>query len=88
LALVRLIKGLGDIQSKFFFFIDGLDEYEGFEHSIIRTVLNLTKPSNVKLCLSSQPPPPVQEKFGKDNQWKLEVHESLEGDEDFKAICW
>jgi hypothetical protein len=39
---------------RFCFFIDGLDEYDGFEEEIISTVRDLVDSSNIKLCVSSR----------------------------------
>ncbi|KAF2969412.1 hypothetical protein GQX73_g4162 [Xylaria multiplex] len=41
--------------SMFCFFIDGLDEYQGPEETLIQIVKNLTAGSNIKICASSRP---------------------------------
>ncbi|KAK8098842.1 uncharacterized protein PG998_012083 [Apiospora kogelbergensis] len=41
--------------TKYCFFIDGLDEYEGHETDIISTISDLLHSSNIKICLSSRP---------------------------------
>ncbi|KAK8070775.1 hypothetical protein PG997_010978 [Apiospora hydei] len=41
--------------TRFCFFIDGLDEYEGNETDIISTIAELLASPNIKICLSSRP---------------------------------
>lgn len=43
------------IESKFCFFIDGLDEYNGEPSDLIEVVQKLARSSNIKLCISSRP---------------------------------
>lgn len=43
------------IESKFCFFIDGLDEYNGDPSDLIEVVQKLSTSSNIKLCVSSRP---------------------------------
>ncbi|CAO2649639.1 Nn.00g070240.m01.CDS01 [Neocucurbitaria sp. VM-36] len=51
----RAFKHLISVRSKkFFFLIDGLDEFEGEPKEIIELILNATQ-SNVKMCVASRP---------------------------------
>jgi NACHT domain len=53
-ALLAVMR-LATIQTKFFFFIDGLDEYDG-DHEVIACLFkNISKSPYVKTCLSSRP---------------------------------
>lgn len=62
-GLKRLVKA--DIASaKFCFFIDGLDEYDGYSTDIIETLDDFTASAHVKICLSSRPWPAFQTAYG------------------------
>ena len=41
--------------AKFFFFIDGLDEFEGDHTNLIRLIKDIASSSNIKVCVSSRP---------------------------------
>lgn len=43
------------LDTKFCFFIDGLDEYDGEEKDIIRLLQELSSSKNIKICVSSRP---------------------------------
>lgn len=43
------------VSTKFCFFIDGLDEYDGNHYDFIQTFKKLTDSSNFKVCFSSRP---------------------------------
>ncbi|KAK8873453.1 hypothetical protein PGQ11_003967 [Apiospora arundinis] len=51
----QLVSARAEEHTRFCFFIDGLDEYEGNETDIISTVAELLNSSNIKICLSSRP---------------------------------
>ena len=61
--------------TKFCFFVDGLDEYEGRPADIIDLVDILRSFQNVKTCVSSRPWNEFEDHFGKDTRWKLYIHE-------------
>ena len=44
-----------DISTKFCFFIDGLDEYDGFHPDVVDLIASLASSPNIKICLSSRP---------------------------------
>ena len=52
-AFQNVSDGLKD--AKFCFFIDGLDEYDGFDKQIVEMLGFLTKSPNIKICASSRP---------------------------------
>ncbi|KAK8023927.1 hypothetical protein PG993_011993 [Apiospora rasikravindrae] len=51
----RTVSARAEDHTRFCFFIDGLDEYEGNETDIISTVAELLSSPNIKICLSSRP---------------------------------
>ena len=55
---------IADYSKKFFFIIDGLDEFEGQPREIIEVVLGAAQP-NVKLCVASRPWLPFEDAFSK-----------------------
>jgi hypothetical protein len=71
---------LGSSQVKFFFFIDGLDEYEGKPDNIIKLIDLLKISSNVKICVSSRSWNEFEDAFGRDNPWKLYMHDLTDRD--------
>jgi hypothetical protein len=69
-ALLATLQVIGvaavESNSKFCFFIDGLDEYKGKPRDIIELVRTLQKLPNVKLCLSSREWNEFKQAFGKE----------------------
>lgn len=55
---------LSNATAKFFFLIDGLDEFDGEPKEIIDMVINASRP-HVKLCVASRPWTPFENAFGK-----------------------
>ena len=53
-----------DTSTKFCFFIDGLDEYNGFHPDVVKTVINMVQSSKIKLCVSSRSWNVFEEAFG------------------------
>ena len=64
-----------DTSTKFCFFIDGLDEYDGFHEDVIDMVKDLVVSPNIKICLSSRPWNVFEEAFGSNNDRKLRVQD-------------
>jgi hypothetical protein len=52
--MLRLSKQ-NDISTKFCFFVDGLDEYEGDHRDIIQIMDVLSASTKMKICVSSRP---------------------------------
>ncbi|PMD57951.1 uncharacterized protein K444DRAFT_614646 [Hyaloscypha bicolor E] len=61
--------------TKFCFFLDGLDEYDGRPADIVELVDILKSFQNVKTCVSSRPWNEFEDRFGNDSRWKLYVHD-------------
>ncbi|KAK4447134.1 hypothetical protein QBC34DRAFT_496466 [Podospora aff. communis PSN243] len=53
--LLRTIREVGTTGDKICLFIDGLDEFDGDLSSLISTIHQVSKLSNVKVCVSSRP---------------------------------
>lgn len=72
-----------DLETRFCFFIDGLDEYLDSERKpqdLIRTIKELNFSPDVKLCISSRPYPVFDDEFGRDRGRILKVEEHTRGD--------
>jgi hypothetical protein len=67
------------LPSKFCFFIDGLDEYEGDEEDIIRLLQSLATSPNVKICVSSRPWNAFIDAF-RNCSWKLVLEDLTKDD--------
>ena len=61
-----LLSRIPNLSSKFCFFIDGLDEYQGDHFGLIETVRRLATSSSIKICLSSRPRDEFTDAFGRD----------------------
>jgi hypothetical protein len=69
------------LDTKFCFFIDGLDEFEGDEEDIIQLVKDLATSDNIKLCVSSRPWPAFQAEWNPSDQ-NLKVQDFTRNDMD------
>ncbi|KAI0472308.1 hypothetical protein F4859DRAFT_504944 [Xylaria cf. heliscus] len=65
---------------KFCFFIDGLDEYEGDHIELCNVLLDMSRSSNIKICLSSRPWVVFEDSFGADDLRKLHMHDMTRDD--------
>jgi hypothetical protein len=81
-----LIQAIGTIteatnlNAKFCFFIDGLDEYEGFDGDIAATINTLASSPAVKICVASRPHNVFVNAFGGNPNQMLYVHEHTNSD--------
>lgn len=66
--------------TKFCFFLDGLDEYDGRPADIIELIDILKTFQNVKTCVSSRPWNEFEDRFGNDSPWKLYMHDLTRDD--------
>ncbi|KAH0543515.1 hypothetical protein FGG08_002183 [Glutinoglossum americanum] len=66
--------------TKFCFFLDGLDEYDGRPADIIELIDILKSFRNVKTCVSSRPWNEFEDRFGNDSPWKLYMHDLTRDD--------
>ena len=69
-----------DLEVKFCFFIDGLDEYAGDHLEICQTLLNLSRSTPIKTCVSSRSWNVFRDSFGADTTPKLFVHDLTRDD--------
>ena len=66
--------------SRFAFFIDGLDEYEGDHTDLIRTIKGLATSPSLKICLSSRPWNEFVDAFGNNHDRKMLLQELTRDD--------
>ncbi|KAH6671498.1 hypothetical protein F5X68DRAFT_121853, partial [Plectosphaerella plurivora] len=69
-----------NLRYKFCFFIDGLDEYDGDHHDIIRIMATLAASPNIKLCLSSRPWNIFEDAYGRALDQKLYLQDLTRND--------
>lgn len=70
--LRRAFQNVISVRTKrFFFLIDGLDEFDGEPKEVIRIITDAAQP-NVKLCVSSRPWLPFEDAFGEAPSLRLE----------------
>lgn len=74
ISFENFVKRCGDIDSKFCFFIDGMDEYDGDHAELCKIFSDFAKSANIKVCLSSRPWNVFDAAFGHGTA-KLHVHE-------------
>ena len=65
------LQDLASMSTKFCFFIDGLDEYDGDHFELIDNMMNIVRSPHIKLCLSSRPWNCFEDAFGKEIDCKL-----------------
>ena len=70
----RLLSNV-DMETRFCFFIDGLDEYNGDPFSLIQIIRELALHPNFKICVSSRPWPCFKDAFGLDPRTRLYVQD-------------
>jgi hypothetical protein len=80
LQTLRKISVSTSPDTKFCFFIDGLDEYDGRPADIIELVDILKSFKNVKTCVSSRPWNEFKDHFGTESPWKLFMEDLTRGD--------
>ncbi|KAK0616515.1 hypothetical protein B0T14DRAFT_248479 [Immersiella caudata] len=80
--LQRVVQRLADLdmEVKFCFFIDGLDEFEGDHVDFCRSLLDITKSPHIKLCVSSRSWNVFEDAFGRSQSSKLYMHELTHND--------
>lgn len=62
-------------------FIDGLDEFEGDESTLMAEIRHLLASPLIKICASSRPRNRFESAFGSENhQWKLALHDHTRND--------
>ena len=76
--LLDLLKRLTEdaaLRTKFCFFIDGIDEYDGEPRAITQAVRALSALQNVKVCCSSRPWNAFEVELGSKTDYVLQLHE-------------
>lgn len=66
--------------SRFCFFIDGLDEYDGTPRDIIELVRILRHSTHIKICVASRPWNEFETAFGLNDSSKLYIHDLTKED--------
>jgi hypothetical protein len=72
--------GANDQNTKFCFFIDGLDEYDGFDREIAALVKTLASSPAIKVCLASRPHNIFVSDFGSNPKQMIYIHEFTDWD--------
>ncbi|OTA98146.1 hypothetical protein M426DRAFT_17699 [Hypoxylon sp. CI-4A] len=80
LRILDRIAHFDRLSSKFCFFIDGLDEYEGDHGKFCQALSRLSNSPHIKLCVSSRPWNAFEGSFGQDISSKLYIHDLTQGD--------
>jgi hypothetical protein len=80
LNTLRNISTSTESDTKFCFFIDGLDEYDGRPSDIIELVDILKSFPNVKTCVSSRSWNEFEDRFGTGSPWKLYMQDLTRSD--------
>lgn len=86
------------LRHKFAFFIDGLDEFEGHDDALVKTLFEWVHSGfeNIKICVSSRELPIFQQRFAKCLKFRLHevtrhdvflfVYDTLRNNEDVKSM--
>lgn len=98
-AFITLTKTAGVyLRHKFAFFIDGLDEFEGHDDALVKTLFEWAHSGseNIKICVSSRELPIFQQRFSKCLKFRLHevtrhdaflfVYDTLRNNEDVKSM--
>jgi hypothetical protein len=80
--LTGALSRLKDINTstKTCFFIDGLDEYDGYDFELIKIIKELAQVPMIKLCISSRPWPSFSDAFGAHTKHKLCLEDLTQDD--------
>lgn len=86
------------LRHKFAFFVDGLDEFEGHDDTLVKTLLECAHSGseNIKICVSSRELPIFQQRFSKCMKFRLHevtyydiflfVYDTLRNNEDVQLL--
>ncbi|KAI1745501.1 hypothetical protein F4680DRAFT_402400 [Xylaria scruposa] len=77
---LRALAVAENMSLKFCFFIDGLDEYEDDHIELCNVLRDVSRSSNIKICLSSRPWVVFEDSFSVDNMKKLYMHDLTRDD--------
>ncbi|GAB7331425.1 hypothetical protein MBLNU13_g02844t2 [Cladosporium sp. NU13] len=70
-AAFDLLLQAPETNSRFCFFVDGLDEFEGDHHDLIDAIRSLGKSPTIKICVSSRPWSLFQEEYGSNDDLQV-----------------
>ncbi|KAL9613689.1 MAG: hypothetical protein Q9167_001766 [Letrouitia subvulpina] len=76
----RLLKEQSGVKTRFCFFIDGLDEYNGDPDQIIDVLQSLRSWPDIKICVSSRPWNEFQDAFGQPSDPQLALEDLTRND--------
>jgi hypothetical protein len=80
MSAVKCITKANNPNTKFCFFIDGLDEYEGFDRDIAKLIKSLASSDSVKVCLASRPHNVFLSVFGHNPGLMFYIHDFTDRD--------
>lgn len=80
------LKDQGVVRERFYFHVDGLDEYAGDHYEIIAIIQNLAKSPAIKLCVSSHPWNCFLDTLGAMNKGTLQLHTLTKEDIELFAL--
>ncbi|KAF7515240.1 hypothetical protein G7054_g14678 [Neopestalotiopsis clavispora] len=69
-----------DLEVRFCFFVDGLDEYNGNKEDLVELLQSLLRIPDLKICLSSRPIPRFRDAFGMDSTATLRLQDLTRND--------
>ncbi|PNP74459.1 hypothetical protein FNYG_12204 [Fusarium nygamai] len=72
---LQKLAGQRDLSTKFCFFIDGMDEYNGDHLDLFAVLKEFSTSPHIKLCVSSRPWNVFIDNFGDDRNRMLKIHE-------------
>ncbi|KAI1344272.1 hypothetical protein F5Y15DRAFT_107584 [Xylariaceae sp. FL0016] len=78
--VMECIAHSSDLLTKYCFFIDGLDEFEGDHVEFCQALRKLSTSPHIKLCVSSRPWNVFEDFFGNNTSSKLYIHELTAND--------
>ncbi|PVH99007.1 hypothetical protein DM02DRAFT_23062 [Periconia macrospinosa] len=80
LQAFRVISAEASISSRFCFFIDGLDEYDGTDKEMVDIIASFGVSKFIKFCLSSRPHVHFNKAYGQDSLRSLSISTLTTGD--------
>jgi hypothetical protein len=82
LETLKTIIANHDLEARYCFFIDGLDECEGEHHELVQTLAEINDPQLVKMCVSSRNRNVFRKAFGQSPEHRLVLQDLTKKDMD------
>lgn len=82
LNILKSITTNQDLNARYCFFLDGLDECEGEHHELVQMLTELDQPGTVKMCVSSRPWNVFRKAFGHSPESRLVLQDLTKNDMD------